>query len=143
MNQTIQTSRPVSTAFELKLLKALDKAGAEDRGEYLVVHPDDLPQLLETSIREQLWAFHPQFLAEATRLPEEVYTGLQANDRCEVNNPVILKLVEVTCGLAEIVRKTEDVDGAGHYLATYDSEEIELPIVTGRTRKLWSAYRTN
>ena len=143
MRQKINTSRQVSTAFEIRLLRALDKAGADDCGEWLLVHPDDLPGVLTEEITNLAWAFNASFLAGVTGIEIEAFEAIHSNKRCEANNEAMIAVIQGTCGVERFVDAAVQADGAGHFLASYDSEEIEVPVTTGRSRKLWTAYRTN
>ena len=143
MNQKITTSQPVSTALVIRLLKALDKAGADDCGEWLLVHPNDLDQLLTDTITDLAWAFRSTFLSGVTGIEQDVFEAIQANERFESNNPAMLSIIRGTCGIETFVRQAIQADGAGHFLAGYDNEEFECPVKIGKNWILWTAYRTN
>lgn len=95
-----------------------------DGGEYLVLNEDEAREQVAEHIEESAWAFLPSFLSNMTELPIEVFDALQP--RCEDSNDAIVKLINITCGMEDFVTTAIDCDGMGHFLATYDHDEIEL-----------------
>lgn len=94
----------------------------DDIGEYLLYTDREADKAVEENIRDSVWAFNASFLSELTDLPEEVFVGLQ--DKYESSNEAILKLIQKTCGIDRFVEEAIDTDGRGHFLATYDGDEI-------------------
>lgn len=119
------------TELEKKLIiaMALDYNASDvediDTADYLVLDEVDADEKAEEYIKETLWAFNSNFLANQTGIDEEVFRAIQNNDRCESNNEVILQLVESTCGMDDFVSDAISEDGRGHFLAQYDHEELE------------------
>lgn len=91
-------------------------------------------------IREDLWAFRPEFLADY--LP----AGLRADaaeilgplqERYERGNEAIAALVGRR--LPSLIRDAIRYDGCAHFLGTYDGREHEEE----RGGRYWRIYRTN
>jgi hypothetical protein len=87
-------------------------------------------------IQESLWAFNSAFLADFTDLPTEVFEAIQKNDKCEGNNNCLLRLVEKSGGLAELVQKAIQADGIGHFLNSYDGKADKITL-GGETFVVW------
>ena len=115
--------------------------GELDPSDYLVLTDDEATDQARAYILESIWAFRPSFLAGHCELDEEVIQAIVSNGKCEGNNEVLRRL------LVDEEHFIEDAllaDGRGHFLSSYDGEEIELVHRTpsGRT-KYWYAYRLN
>ncbi|MFS0643710.1 hypothetical protein [Siminovitchia sp. 179-K 8D1 HS] len=92
--------------------------------EYRIYNEDEKQEALQKEIKNSVWAFNPSFLEDMTGLNKEIFEMLA--EKCESANDAVLKLIEKTCGLKKFVEKAVECDGAGHFLAYYDGEEIEL-----------------
>jgi hypothetical protein len=127
---------------ELRLTKA-DKAGLETDfdgpGEYLVCSDKMADEQVKGEILSNLWSFRADFLAGETGLPSEVFSCMQEkmNENC---NEAIRALVKSTCGENSLVDAAVCIDGRGHFLASYDSEEISYLTKSGKQVFL---YRCN
>lgn len=79
-------------------------------------------------IEDSLWAFKGTFIAEACGLPYELGEMLSSfsEKKCEDANPALRALVGKTCGVCAFARKAIGADGRGHFLASYDGDEIDL-----------------
>lgn len=75
-------------------------------------------------IEDSLWAFNTDFLSSETGLPDAVFKALQSLG--EDGNDAVKALIEVTCGLQEIIDEAVRMDGYGHFLSSWDGNEIEL-----------------
>lgn len=104
----------------------------DDGSEYLVLDWDEREEALQENIKETCSYFIPEFLAEETELPGEVFKALVDK------NEVVYKLLEkcVDGGFEQFCEDAVNADGYGHFLSGYDGEELEL------TDDLF-AYRTN
>ena len=104
----------------------------DDGSEYLVLDWDEREETLQENIKETCSYFVPEFLAEETELPKEVFKALVDK------NDAVYKLLEkwVDGGFEQFCEDAVNADGYGHFLSGYDGEEIEL------TDDLF-AYRTN
>lgn len=105
----------------------------DDGSEYLVLDGEEREEELQDNIKETCSYFIPEFLAEETELPSEVFKALVDKDE------VVYKLLEkcVDGGFEQFCEDAVNADGYGHFLSSYDGgEELEL------TDDLF-AYRTN
>jgi len=95
-------------------------------GDYLVLDENERDEALHDNIKESLWAFNSSFLSGETGIDENVFKSIQSNDRCESNNDAILSIVKSTCGLESFIDAAVSVEGAGHFLSSYDGNEYEI-----------------
>lgn len=91
-----------------------------DGTEYIILDENDIQERMADHIRETASYFNYSFLASMTDLPEEVFEGLVDK------NEAVYRLIEKTCGLDEFIEECLSVDGAGHFLNSYDGQEYEL-----------------
>jgi len=92
-------------------------------------------------IEETIGYFNASFLANVTKLPEEVFVSIQEHHTSETTiNESIMAIVRATCGLDRLVEQAIKTDGRGHFLSSWDGEEIELGEIDG---KEYFAYRIN
>lgn len=79
-------------------------------------------------IKDTLWAFKGTFISEACGLPVELGEVLSgyAQKECEGANDALIALVNRTCGFDCFASKAIGADGRGHFLASYDGDEIDL-----------------
>jgi hypothetical protein len=103
-----------------------DDAFTEGRKEWLVLTDEEADEAARACILDSVWAFRPEFLAAhcVPGVGTDTIQIIQGNEKCEDNNPVLLRLI------ADVDRFVDDAikaDGRGHFLAQYDNEEIELP----------------
>ena len=79
-------------------------------------------------LKEAVWSFNGNFIAEVCGLPVElgeVFSGY-THKECEGANPALLALVKRTCGFDSFVSRVVGDCGRGHFLAGYDGDEIDL-----------------
>lgn len=134
------------------LLNAVD-AGPEDAdvtvdgdtysygpGEYLVLTDDEANAKTTYAILDSLWAFNASFISDHAhqQLDDRAIVALQKmqNDLCESANPLVRALIK---NIGRFVQDAIRADGRGHFLASYDHEEIEAR-VDGET---YFVYRVN
>ena len=91
-----------------------------DDTEYIILNEEQQLESVKDSIYETASYFNSVFLEEMTGFPSEAFEALEGHD------DAVLKIIESTCGLDDFAEECIDVDGAGHFLAHYDGEEIEL-----------------
>jgi hypothetical protein len=79
-------------------------------------------------IKEAVWAFNGSFIAEACGLPYELGEVLSgySSEKCEGANDALLALVNRTCGFDSFASRAVGDCGRGHFLASYDGDEINL-----------------
>jgi hypothetical protein len=112
--------------------------------EYLVLTDEEAVKAVKESILETLWAFNPRFVVmhtkfylessiEADEAFEEALKEMQSK-LCEDANPIIRALI---VNIDDFVENAIQADGRGHFLSSYDGEEIEL------NNGKYYAYRIN
>lgn len=112
--------------------------------EYKVLTDAEADEAIKEEIAETLWAFNPSFVLEHTEFYhnstveeddafEDAIRELQSR-LCESANPLIKALI---ADLDKFIKDAIQADGRGHFLATYDGNEIEL------NGGKYFAYRTN
>ena len=109
-----------------------------DSGEYMVCTDKTATEACKGQILSNLWAFNPEFLAEATGLDSKVFTKLAT--LCEDANAAVGALITSTCGINDFVRRAIEADGRGAFLASFDSSEHEFHLNKSLTLYL---YRCN
>jgi hypothetical protein len=119
-----------------------DTLDAGGLGEYLVLEDDDADTRCKDYILETLWAFNASFLERyiETDDSDALIESIQAiqGKLCESCNSTIKAMLGSR--LNEMIDDAISEDGRGHFLAGYDSEEIELA-ENGHVK--FYAYRTN
>lgn len=104
-----------------------------------ILTDEEADERLRAYCEETLWAFNANFLADY--MPE----GIDADeiesirgDRCEDANPALVALVKAADedGLNRLAEDAGAADGRGHFLSSWDGEEIEFDHA-GRT---WFLY---
>ena len=89
--------------------------------EYLVLTDDEADNMAKEYIKETIWAFSSWFLSKHTNIDEEIIEQLQ--DKCEgANEPLLRSIIDIDAFIDEAI----GLDGRGHFMSTYDGQEIEL-----------------
>lgn len=96
-----------------------------DGEEFLILSDEEADSRAKDAILETVWAFRPEFLAAHLKegVNQEVIELIQSNVKCEDNNKAILSLID---DVDHFVDDAIRADGRGHFLSSYDGEEIEL-----------------
>lgn len=89
-------------------------------------------------ILESVWAFNASFISSHSDIDSDIIAAVQANDKCESNNDLLLKIIN---DKDYFVSDAIGCDGLGHFLNSYEDECIELG--NDRNGVYWVAYRTN
>jgi len=89
-------------------------------------------------ILDTVWAFNASFISSHSGIDSDIIAAVQANDKCEGNNDMLLRLIE---DQERFVDDAIGCDGLGHFLNTYDGEYLELG--NDKNGIYWVAYRTN
>lgn len=92
--------------------------------EYLILSNEEADEQVKEFIKESLWAFRPEFLANETGISKKVFEKLCG--MYEDGNEAILTIVEGTCGLDKLVEEAILADGRGSFLSAYDGIEHEI-----------------
>ena len=106
-----------------------------DGEEFLVLSDEEADEMVKEYILDSVWAFRADFLASHLKdgVDQEVIELIQSNGKCESNNSAILSLIE---DVDHFVHDAIISDGRGHFISSYDGEEIEL-------NQNFFAYRVN
>lgn len=118
-------------AEKLKALAAFLETDTEDaerfEKDYLVLTDEEANEKTKEYIKESLWAFNANFILSECGLDLSGTESLKEMQQkvCESANDFILSLIEKTCGLDKFVESAIMADGRGHFLSTYDGEEVE------------------
>lgn len=117
---------------DIETAKYSDDTFEYGRQEWLVLTEEEAEEKTKEYIKDTAWAFRPEFLSShMTGIDPEDLAPIQ--EKCESANPIILKLID---DFDDFVRDAVQSDGMGHFLASYDGEEVELD-------KGFLAYRIN
>ena len=94
------------------------------REEYAIGSDSEADAAVAENIKDTIWAFNAEFLADFTDLPVEMFQVSQK--MCEQANDGFLKCVERSPGgLAAFVSQAVSADGRGHFLNIYNGDEDE------------------
>ena len=95
---------------------------------YAVATDDEADQACKENIKDSVWAFNASFILDECGLDFSGEDSLKAMQEksCESANDFILSLIEKTCGLDSFVEAAISADGRGHFLSSYDGQEVEL-----------------
>ncbi len=97
-----------------------------DGEEYRVLTDAEADEAVAKNIKDSLWAFNPgfilTFLGVSCGRAEDAF-GKMLSTLCEDANPFIAAMLGDK--LPEFVERAVSYDGRGHFLASYDSAEIE------------------
>lgn len=94
---------------------------------YAIGTDEEADEAAKQYIKDSLWAFNASFIISECGLDhslEEAITSWQ-QDKCEDANDGIESLIENSCGIDEFVESAISADGRGHFLSSYDGNEIE------------------
>ncbi len=105
--------------------------------EYMILTDAEADETTADYIKDSLWAFRPSFLVNY--IPEGVTEDVlqMIAEKCEDGNPAMIALIGDR--LEEVISDAIATDGRGHFLSSYDGEEVE-----GFSAGVyWFGYRTN
>lgn len=114
-----------------------------DGREYAVGTQAQAERAAKETILDSLWAFNASFIASFAGLDSATEKAIREmqSKLSEDANPLIRRLIGER-NLNNFVKKALQADGLGHFLSSYDSEEIDSDDVEGLPRgKL--AFRMN
>lgn len=120
----------------------------DDGDEYLVVDEDQADEFVREEIENSIWAFNADFILKHMKgyddIPmedeESVVKAIKLVQEklSESATPLIRAIID---DFDEFVEDAVDADGRGHFLASYDGEEIELADDNGYIQ--FYAYQIN
>jgi len=111
-------------SYECYGLKVLSCGSAE----YAVGTDEEADAACREYVESSAWAFNASFVLSECGLPSELEDAIQAfqSKECESANAAIVALIEKTCGMEAFAEAAISADGRGHFLASYDGDEMEL-----------------
>jgi hypothetical protein len=79
-------------------------------------------------IEGNVWAFKAEFILDCCGLPISAGESLakMQYEACEDANNFLLAVIKKTCGFDYFYKEAIESEGRGHFLASYDGEEIKL-----------------
>lgn len=91
---------------------------------YLVVDDEDADLYATNYIMNSLWAFNAEFIIEHTDLPYEAIDMIRdyQSNQYENANDTIFALIN---DIDKFIKAAISSDGRGHFITSYDGEEIE------------------
>ena len=98
-----------------------DSTFEHGNAEYLLLTDSEADERAKDYIENSIWAFSTWFLVSHTGLDYEIIKHLQ--DKCEGANDVLLNSIE---DIDKFISEAISVDGRGHFMSSYDGEEIEI-----------------
>lgn len=92
--------------------------------DYLVLTDREAQEMASEYIKQSIWAFNAGFLSGHLKygISQEVVEIIQANGDCESNNEALTCLID---DMDTLIDDAISSDGRGHFIASYDHEEIE------------------
>jgi len=104
--------------------------------EYLVLTEQEADDAIARQIAEdELWLFYPDWIIKHTLLRDgakfeasehaailQAFTAIQER-MMEMSHPMLVGLIEATCGMPSFVAEAIAHNGRGHFLAPYDRDE--------------------
>ena len=94
------------------------------KSEYAVGRDEEADEACEQNIKDSVWAFNPDFIASECNMPEAEEIIKAAQQKCESSNDAILAIIKGSCGISSFVQSAIQADGRGHFLSSYDGDEI-------------------
>ena len=124
----LECSVPITSPHHPYIFEVWDR-------EYLVVTEQEAAELVAERIKEELWAFHPDWIIRHTLLRDatkfassdyetirQAFTAIQQY-LMETCNPMLRGLIEATCGMKFFIEEAIAHNGRGHFLAPCDEKE--------------------
>lgn len=99
-----------------------------DGEEWLVLTDTEAEDMVVEYVRELLWAFSHDFLArhcDAIAIIGKGHWEALAASECENMNSMVKRLLG--SDLEHVISEAISEDGRGHFLASWDGEEVDLP----------------
>jgi len=101
-----------------------------ETGDYTVLTDEEADEQCAEYIKDSLWAFNSDFILSECGLDLSGADSLRTMQEksCKSANDFVLSLVEKTCGIESFIESAVSADGRGHFMSSYDGEEIEAQI---------------
>ena len=95
--------------------------------DYYVLTDEEADERAKEYIMDSMWAFNPDFIiSHSSKLDynNSVYNALQSiQELCESGNDIVLALID---DIDDFVDEAIALDGRGHFISSYDGEEVEF-----------------
>lgn len=127
----------LANACNLLMDKAYDELDFDGQ-EWTICTYTEAEKRAKDYILDSVWAFNASFISSHSGIDSDIIAAVQANDKCESNNDLLLKIIN---DKDYFVSDAIGCDGLGHFLNTYDEECQELG--NDKNGVYWVAYRTN
>jgi hypothetical protein len=115
--------KALSKAINVSVSEAKDLI---ESGDYLVLTDEEADEQAKKYILDSIWSFNSDFIIEhssALDYDDASHQVVKAiGEQCESGNEAMKKLID---DLDEFVEDAIDADGRGHFMSSYDGEEIE------------------
>lgn len=97
-------------------------------GQFAVGNDEECNAAVSSNIEDSVWAFRAEFICEYCGLPQDFAEVIRAwqEKKCEGANAALVSIVCAMSHWDAFVRFAVQADGRGHFLASYDGDEIEL-----------------
>lgn len=96
------------------------------RREYAIGDDGEADNAALEYIKESLWAFNADFIAGEIG-NYDLKPAIEAlSEKCEDGNDGIIALIEAFTSIEDFAQNAISADGRGHFLSSYDGEEIEF-----------------
>lgn len=99
--------------------------------EYIICDDEEADRLTAEYIENSVWAFNPNFICNCIEdLSNSAKEGLEEMikhiqiEQCESANDAILKILGNN--LEDLIQDAIQCEGRGHFLSSYDGEEVEI-----------------
>ena len=109
-----------------------------DGGGWTICTYEEAEKRAKDYILDTVWAFNASFISSHSGIDSDIIAAVQANDKCESNNELLLKIIN---NKEHFVNDAIGCGGLGNFLNSYDGECIELG--NDKQGVYWVAYRTN
>lgn len=109
-----------------------------DGQEWTLCKYEEAEKRAKSYILDSVWSFNPSFIAAHSCVDSDIIAAVQANEKCESNNNLLLKIIDDQDHFAN---DAIGCDGLGHFLNSYDGDCLELG--NDKNGIFWVAYRTN
>lgn len=109
-----------------EIIEENDTIYSHGRCEYLVLTDDEADLECAASIRESLWAFNADFIAAHSKAlsTTDAIKALRKMQEtlCEDANALVAKMID---DLDYFIADAIKADGRGHFLSSYDGDEVQ------------------
>lgn len=107
--------------------RSYDHCGLTMYDNYAIGTDEEADEAAAQYIKDTLWAFNASFIVSECSLDGSLAECIQTwqQEKCEDANDGIESLIENSCGIEEFIESAISADGRGHFMSSYDGNEIE------------------